>query len=233
MDLNSEQTAPPTTSLPVAAPRRQAMLRQAQRLAALTVGWNVIEGAIAITAAWMAGSRALLGFGLDSAIESVSATVLLWRLAAERRDPERAERVEHTAVRAIGASFLLLAAFVAFDALRALVIHDGPEASLVGIVLTLVSLVVMPVLAHRKRRVAVALSSRTAQADSAQTWACAWLSGLCRRPDAQRRFRLVVGRPHRRPRCGRVPGARRPRGTHLGTRRQLLLTRQFANRSSE
>lgn len=178
MDLHSEQTTPTTSALPVGAPRRHVLLRQAQRLGALTVGWNVTEGVVAITAAWMAGSRALLGFGLDSAIESVSATVLLWRLAAERRDPERAERVERIAVRAIGASFLLLAAFVAFDALRVLVIHDEPETSLAGIILTLASLIVMPVLAHRKRRVAVALGSRAAQADSAQTWACAWLSAV-------------------------------------------------------
>ncbi len=157
---------------------RTDLLRRAQRLAALTVGWNVTEGVIAITAAIMAGSQALLGFGADSAIESISASVLAWRLTAERRDPHRAERVEHTALRAIGVSFLLLAAFVGFDAIRALVVHDEPATSLVGIVLTLVSLVVMPLLAIRKRRVADALASRAAVADSNQTWACAWLSAV-------------------------------------------------------
>ena len=165
-------------------PRRQAandrndLLRRAQRLAALTVGWNVVEGIVAITAAVLAGSQALFGFGADSAVESISASVLAWRLTAERRDPRRAEQVEHTALRVIGVSFLLLAAFVGFDAIRALVVHDEPAASQVGIVLTTVSLVVMPLLAIRKRRVADALDSRAAAADSNQTWACAWLSAV-------------------------------------------------------
>lgn len=168
MDLH---TYPTTTE-------RTDLLRQAQRLAALTVGWNVTEGIIAIAAAVAAGSQALLGFGADSAIESISAAVLAWRLTAERRDPHRTEQVEHTALRAIGVSFLLLAAFVGFDAIRALAVQDEPAASLVGIILTLVSLIVMPVLAIRKRWVADALASRAAVADSNQTWACAWLSAV-------------------------------------------------------
>jgi len=113
--------------------------------------------------------RALAGFGLDSAVESISAAVLLWRLGAERRDPERVDRVERLAVRAIGISFLVLASFVAYEAIRSLVLHHEPDASPVGIALTLVSLVVMPILARRKRHVAVALPSRAAEADSAQT----------------------------------------------------------------
>ncbi|HSH22949.1 MAG TPA: cation transporter [Acidimicrobiales bacterium] len=133
---------------------------------------------MAIAAAWVAGSRALAGFGLDSAVESISASVLLWRLSTERRDPERVERVERIAVRAIGASFLVLAAFVGVEAIRSLAVRAEPDASPVGIALTLVSLVVMPVLAARKRRVAVALGSKAAQADSAQTRACAYLSAV-------------------------------------------------------
>ena len=157
---------------------RNQLLAHAQRLGVFTVGWNAVEGVIAISAAWIAGSRALAGFGLDSAIESISASVLLWRLGAERRDPERAEQVERIATRAIGASFLVLAAFVAYEAVRALALHEEPDASPVGITLTAVSLVVMPLLAQRKRRVARALDSRAAQADSAQTVACAWLSAV-------------------------------------------------------
>lgn len=157
---------------------RSDLLHRARRLAIFTVAWNVAEGVIAITAAVLAGSQALFGFGADSAIESLSATVLAWRLTAERRDPQRIEEVEHTALRAIGVSFLLLAAFVAFDAIRALVVHDEPSTSLVGIALTMLSLIVMPWLAMRKRRVADALASRAAVADSQQTWACAWLSAV-------------------------------------------------------
>lgn len=157
---------------------RHDLLGRSRRLAAFTVAWNVIEGAIAVAAALVANSRALIGFGLDSAVESISATVLLWRVGTEIRDPERAERVERVAARAIGVSFLLLASFVAADSIRSLAGHDEPDASSVGIALTAVSLVVMPLLASRKRHVAIALNSRAAQADSAQTWACAWLSAV-------------------------------------------------------
>jgi divalent metal cation (Fe/Co/Zn/Cd) transporter len=157
---------------------RAHSLAHAQRLAAFTVAWNLAEGAIAIAAAVAAGSRALIGFGLDSAVESISATVLLWRLGAERRDPDRADAVERVATRAIGVSFVLTAAFVAYDATRSLASGDQPDTTAVGIVLTAVSLIVMPVLARRKRRVATALGSRAAHADSAQTVACAWLSAV-------------------------------------------------------
>lgn len=157
---------------------RSDLLHRARRLAIFTVAWNIAEGAVAITAAVLAGSQALLGFGADSAIESISAAVLTWRLGAERRDPQRAEEVEQTALRVIGVSFLLLAAFVAFDAVRALAVQDEPASSMVGIVLTGLSLVVMPWLAVRKRRVADRLASRAAVADSQQTWACAWLSAV-------------------------------------------------------
>ena len=157
---------------------RGALLVIAQRLAIFTIAWNIAEGVIAIGAAWIANSRALTGFGLDSAIESISASVLLWRLRVERRDPERVERVEHTATRAIGVSFLLLAAFVAYDAIDALATGDEPDASIIGIALTATSLVVMPILARRKHRVATALGSKAAEADSSQTWACVWLSAV-------------------------------------------------------
>lgn len=157
---------------------RGALLCHAQRLGVFTVTWNVLEGVIAIAAAWVAGSRALAGFGLDSAVESISATVLLWRLGAERRNPERVERVERIALRAIGVSFLVLATYIGYEAVRSLIVQDKPDASPVGIALTLVSLAVMPLLARRKRRVAIALGSRAAQADSAQTRACAYLSAV-------------------------------------------------------
>ena len=157
---------------------RDHFLTQARRLAVFTVAWNLTEGVVAITAAIAAGSQALLGFGADSGIESISATVLLWRLGAERRDAERAEQVERTALRAIGASFLLLAAFVAYEAISSLARGDEPDASPIGIGLTLLSLVIMPLLARRKRRVALTLGSRAAVADSAQTRACAYLSAV-------------------------------------------------------
>ena len=157
---------------------RPELLRRAQALAVFTLVWNVAEGVIALGAAWAAGSRALAGFGLDSAVESISAGVLLWRLRVEQRDPERVERVEPIALRLIGVSFLVLAAVVGFEAVRSLLIRDEPDASPVGIGLTLLSLAVMPILARHKRRVAIALGSRAAEADSAQTRACAYLSAV-------------------------------------------------------
>jgi len=157
---------------------RGRLLRTAQGLAIFTIAYNLAEGLIAITAAVIAGSGALLGFGLDSGIESISGSVLLWRLTAERRDPERAERVEHVATRAIGISFLVLAAYITYDAVNALATRDEPDSSIIGIVLTATSLIVMPVLARRKHRVAVALGSKAAEADSNQTWACVWLSAV-------------------------------------------------------
>jgi cation diffusion facilitator family transporter len=155
---------------------RHDLLRRALRLGWFTVAWNVAEGVVAIVAAWVAGSRALLGFGFDSGVESLSGAVLIWRLRAERRDPDRAERVERRAVRLIGCTFFVLAAVVGVEAVRSLATEAEPESSPVGIALTIVSLVVMPWLAMRKRRVAVAMGSRAVEADSAQTMACVYLS---------------------------------------------------------
>jgi divalent metal cation (Fe/Co/Zn/Cd) transporter len=152
------------------------LLRRALFLAWFTVGWNVIEGAVAIGAAVGAGSTALLGFGLDSGVESLSATVVLWRLYAERRDPELAEAVERRALRLIGVAFLVLSAFIAFESARSLLGRHEPDASVLGIVLTALSIVVMRWLATAKRRVGIAMGSRAVEADSAQTSACVYLS---------------------------------------------------------
>ena len=157
---------------------RSALVRRASRLAWFTVGWNVAEGVVAIAAAGLAGSRALLGFGLDSGVESLSGAVLLWRLRVERRQPDRAERVERQAVRLIGLTFFVLAAFVAFESVRSLAGAHEPDSSPVGIVLTAVSLAVMPVLARRKRAVGTAMGSRAVEADSSQTMACVYLSAV-------------------------------------------------------
>jgi cation diffusion facilitator family transporter len=154
------------------------VLGRAQRLAEFTIGWNLIEGSVAIGAAWIAGSSALAGFGLDSAVESVSGAILLWRLRAERHDPQRAERVEHVATRAIGASFFLLAVFVVVEAIRSLAGHEQPHPSPVGIGVTAASLIVMTLLARAKRRAGTALESRATKADSAQSRACACLCAV-------------------------------------------------------
>lgn len=172
--MASDDTPNPPTTLPA----RSVWLRRAQQLAGFTVAYNLVEGAIAISAGFAANSQALIGFGFDSGIESISAAVLLWRIGVERREPERAERVERTAERLIGISFLILGAYVAFEAITDLASSERPDTSIVGLVLTALSLVVMPLLAVRKRKVADALDSNAARADAAQTMACVWLSAV-------------------------------------------------------
>ena len=157
---------------------RAALLRRALWLALFTVSWNLVEGVVAISAAAAAGSRALVGFGVDSFVESISAGVLIWRLRTEQRSPARAEQVEARALRLIGFAFLALAALVGVEAVRSLLAGDRPDTSPVGIGLTAVSLVVMPVLARAKRNVGVEMGDRSVTADSAQTRACAYLSAV-------------------------------------------------------
>lgn len=161
-----------------AAQDRPRLLARALRLEYLTVGWNVVEGVVAIAAALASGSVALLGFGIDSFVESASGSVLIWRLHAERRatDEERIEQVERRAQKLVAASLALLAAYIAWDSITSIIAGDRPEPSPVGIVLAAVSLVVMWWLAREKRRVGVALGSRAMTADAFQTDACFWLS---------------------------------------------------------
>ena len=157
---------------------RPHLLGRALRLEYLTVGWNMIEGVVAIAAAIAAGSVALMGFGIDSFVESASGAILVWRLLAERRatSEERIEHVEHRARRLVAASLVLLAVYIAWDSTSSILAGERPQPSLVGIVLAAVSLAVMWWLARQKRRVGIALGSRAMTADAFQTDACFWLS---------------------------------------------------------
>ena len=157
---------------------REGLLRRTLRLEWLTVGWNTVEGLIAMGAAVVAGSVALLGFGLDSIVETASGVVILWRIAAERRatDRHRIERAENLARRGVAICLWLLAAFVTAAAARSLAGGDRPSASLVGLVLLVVSLAVMKWLANAKRTMARRLHSHAMEADAAQTDICWKLS---------------------------------------------------------
>lgn len=150
-----------------------ATLRRGRYLEYITIGWNTLEALVSIVAGMMAGSTALVGFGVDSAIESGSGAALLWRL----RDGKSAQR-EKIALKLVGASFLLLAAYVAYEAIRSLLYRETPEASYPGIVIAVLSLIVMPWLARQKRVVAAKLRSRALEADSRQTSICAYLSAI-------------------------------------------------------
>lgn len=159
---------------------RTAHLKKASRLEYLTVGWNVVEGVIAVSAALAAGSVALLGFGLDSFVESTSGLILLWRLSKERRSTdacaEDIERLDRRAHRLVGVTLFLLGAYIAIDSAMALWNGERPEVSIVGLGLVSVSIVVMRWLARAKAQAARELGSRALEADSFQTLACWWLS---------------------------------------------------------
>jgi divalent metal cation (Fe/Co/Zn/Cd) transporter len=147
------------------------------RLEYLTLGWNILEGVVAVTAGIFAGSIALVGFGVDSAIESSSGGILLWRLRAESHG-HSIQEVENRALKLVGISFLSLGAYVAYGAMSTLLTHEQPHASVAGIMLAALSLAVMPLLAWAKRRTAAKLNSTALHADSRQTSLCAYLSAI-------------------------------------------------------
>jgi len=162
-----------TILTPTSSPRI-LLIRRGRRLEYFTIGWNLLEAGVAIAGGLVAGSTALVGFGIDSAIESSSGAVLLWRL----QDGTHGEKREALALRLVGVCFLLLATYVAIDAGRALWLLEPPAESLIGIAIAVVSLVVMPVLAGAKSKVAHALGSRALEADSRQTDLCMYLSAI-------------------------------------------------------
>lgn len=143
-------------------------------LAWATIAWNVVEAGVSIWAGLQAGSTALLGFGIDAVIETMSATVVLWQLW----DPDLADARERRALRLIGASFFLLTAWIVVESVRDLVTATAPATSTVGIVITSLSLVVMPVLAMTKRRVGREMHSQVVLADAQETLLCTWLSAI-------------------------------------------------------
>ena len=160
------------------APDRSELLRRAMTLELMTLGWNIVEGLIAVSAALAAGSIALLGFGVDSFVESASAGVMIWRLRSEKsgRDAQAIEALDKRAHKLVGVSLFALGAYVAIDAVRALWTGERPSPSAVGLALLGVSFVLMVWLARAKRRVAARLGSRAMAADAFQTTACWWLS---------------------------------------------------------
>jgi divalent metal cation (Fe/Co/Zn/Cd) transporter len=158
-----------TVNLPEA--RRAVLHRRIRLIVAATIGYNVIEAVIAISAGAAASSIALIGFGLDSIIEVLSAAAVAWQFT--RRDPERWER---GTLRVIAIAFFALAVYVAITSLIALAGAAEPQHSPVGLILTAVSLIVMPLLSLAERRAGRQLGSATAVADSKQTLICAYLS---------------------------------------------------------
>jgi len=156
---------------------RPAAVLRGRRLEYFTVVWNMLEGLIAVASGIIAGSISLVGFGIDSFIEVTSGSVLLWRMSVDS-DVRRRETNERRALRIVGACFLFLAAYIAYDSIFDLRSKRAPEHSVPGIVLACVSLVVMPILSRAKRRVGLALDSAAMHADAKQTEFCTYLSAI-------------------------------------------------------
>jgi cation diffusion facilitator family transporter len=157
---------------------RVALHRRAQRLEYFTIGWNVIEAFVAIGAGLIAGSVALIGFGVDSGIEVISATGLLWRLRTAGPHAEVAEEsaAEKRALYIVAATFFLLAAYITYEAIGSLLNAEEPLTSPVGIILSVLSLAIMPALAVAKQRTGRDMGSCALVADSKETWVCSYLS---------------------------------------------------------
>ena len=155
---------------------RDAALQRGIALEAVTVGYNALEGLVAIAAGITARSVALTGFGIDSVIEVTSGALLWWRLRAELGLAPLGPTVERRAARGAGFLLLALGVYIVTDSAWVLLTGSRPESSLIGIVLTAVSLIVMPLLARAKLRVAAELGSRALRADAHETIVCAWLS---------------------------------------------------------
>ena len=152
-------------------------MRIARRLVVATLIYNIVEAVVAIGSGIIARSIALVGFGLDSAIEVTSGITLLWRLRSDSNLVKR-ESSERVALKIVGFCFVALAVYVSYESLEALIASQAPERTIPGIVLALVSVVVMPILARSKRVVAGQIGSAALVADSKQTSLCTYLSAI-------------------------------------------------------
>jgi divalent metal cation (Fe/Co/Zn/Cd) transporter len=156
---------------------RLALVRRGVFLNIVTIGYNALEAIVALAAGVVAGSVALVSFGFDSMIELTASCAALWRLRADN-DAAHRGHVERRSLRIIGWSFLALAAYVMYESVRTLWLRERPEQSVPGIAILTASVVVMPLLARAKRRVALAMNSRSLAGEAMQTSLCAYLSAV-------------------------------------------------------
>ncbi|MFH1638563.1 MAG: cation transporter [Candidatus Woesearchaeota archaeon] len=154
------------------APHKKALL-----LSYFTVGYNILEGVASVFAGLLAGSVALVGFGLDSFIESLSGGVMIWRFRkCGKISEEEEERVEAKAAKLIGYTFFILAAYILYESVKKLYLRDISDPSLFGIIIAIASLIIMPLLFYLKYKTGKSIKSRSLIADSKQTLACMFLS---------------------------------------------------------
>jgi divalent metal cation (Fe/Co/Zn/Cd) transporter len=156
---------------------RRAVAEHGKRLEYFTMAWNGLEGLVALIAGTFAGSISLVGFGVDSFIEVISGSALLWRMSVDAHEQSR-ERNEKLSLRIVGVCFLALALYVGYESISDLVSRKAPERSIPGIILACVSLVVMPVLSRAKKKVGNELGSAAMHADARQTDFCFYLSAI-------------------------------------------------------
>ena len=156
---------------------RESQVQRGRRLEYFTIAYNCLEGLIPIISGLIAGSVSLIGFGIDSGIEVTSGAALLWRLSREY-DAERREAAERTSLRIVGLCFIALAIYLVYDSGAMLLRHEPPDPSIPGIAIAALSVVVMPLLARAKRRVAASIGSAAMHADSRQTDFCTYLSAI-------------------------------------------------------
>jgi divalent metal cation (Fe/Co/Zn/Cd) transporter len=155
----------------------EKLFKKGLHLEYFTVGYNIIEAVLSIIFGGVVGSIALVGFGLDSIVESLSGTVLIWRLSQHKNlSEEEEERIENIAEKLVGITFFILGGYVLFQSIRKLVIKDIPEPSLPGIIIAIFSIVIMPILAHKKEKLGKEIGSKALIADSKETMACFFLS---------------------------------------------------------
>jgi len=151
--------------------------KRALLLSYFTLGYNIIEFILSIIAGVLAGSIALIGFGLDSLFESLSSGIMIWRFGTHRKISEQEEeRIERRAEKLVGYTFLILSGYILYESIRKLVDNEVPEPSLFGILIALASIVVMPALFYQKYKTGKQINSRSLIADSKETLACSFLS---------------------------------------------------------
>jgi divalent metal cation (Fe/Co/Zn/Cd) transporter len=156
---------------------REAVAKRGTRLSYFTIAWNSLEGLIAVIAGTVAGSISLVGFGIDSFIEVISGTTLLWRMTVDA-DMQSRERNEKLSLRIVGICFFSLAVYVVYESCSDFITRKASEHSISGIILACASLVVMPILSREKKKVGYKLRSAAVHADAKQTDFCTYLSAI-------------------------------------------------------
>jgi divalent metal cation (Fe/Co/Zn/Cd) transporter len=167
------EVTPAPLQLETPGSARARLVRRAKLLSWLSLAWMTVEGVVGVVAGLIAGSVALVGFGIDSAIEGLASVIVIWRFTGARAHSDAAER---TAQRLVAVSFFLLAPYVAGEAIRTLAAGDHPDASWVGVGLSVASIVLMPLLGRAKQRVGSALGSSAAAGEGTQNLLCAYMA---------------------------------------------------------